>query len=136
MAAELRADTSKLPDKTHPRPNITIKEVKVIKEMNSDKSRISLTVDKGMSMVVMDRQEHNTMTKGLLDHRDTYRPLPNHPTANIKVNLSTFSKTAKPRNKSTRILTKNFTTLVLPTQSSMAYPKSTNQAPPKTHNVQ
>ena len=65
VAAELRADTSKPLDKTYPsKPNITIQKTKAIKELKSDQSRIILTADKEVAMVVMDRQDYNTKAQG------------------------------------------------------------------------
>ena len=83
VAAEFRADTSKLLDKIHPKPNIIIQETRAIKELKSDQSRIILTADKGVAMVVIGRQEYNTKAQGLLD-KETYRHLSKHPNAKLK----------------------------------------------------
>ena len=50
-----------------PRHNISREERKAIEELRKDKSRIILTADKGVSMVVMDRDEYNTKAEELLN---------------------------------------------------------------------
>ena len=81
-------------------------------------------------MVVMDKQDYKTEAQSLLDDKDTYRPLSKDPTAKLKRQLINILKTKKPRDKSTRILTKNFILLVPSHPSSMPCPKATSQAPP------
>ena len=49
-----------------PRYNITREERKVIEELRRYKTRIILTVDKGVSMVVMDRDDYNKKAEELL----------------------------------------------------------------------
>ena len=49
-----------------PRSNITKEELKAIKEMRNDNTRVILTADKGMSMVVMDRDEYVKKAEELL----------------------------------------------------------------------
>ena len=58
-AEELRAETSHLlrysfcPTK----PNITMEEFKAIKELREDQSRVVLTADKWVAMVIMDKKD-------------------------------------------------------------------------------
>ena len=53
-----------------------------------------LTVDKGVSMVVMDRDDYNNKAEELL-HQPTYRPIPNDPTDKLKNRLITLLKKIK-----------------------------------------
>ena len=62
-----------------PRHNISREERKAIGELRKDKSRIILTVDKGVSMVVMDRDDYNNKAEEILN-QPAYRPIPNDPT--------------------------------------------------------
>ena len=99
VASEIRPNTSKLLDKTIPRPNITLQEARAIKELKNDQSRIILTADKGVTMVVMDRQDYITKTKGLLDDKGTYRPLLKDPTPKLKSAYKHSQKVQRPRTK-------------------------------------
>ena len=62
--------------------------------MRRDKTRVILTVDKGVSMVVMDRDDYNTKAEELL-HQQTYRPIPSDPTNKLKNRLITLLKKIK-----------------------------------------
>ena len=53
-----------------------------------------LTADKGVSMVVMDRDDYNTKAEELL-HQPTYRPIPSDPTNKMKNRLITLLKKIK-----------------------------------------
>ena len=103
MAAQLRADTSKLLDRTHiPRPNITIQEPKAIKELRTDQSRIILTADKGTAMVVMGRQDCNCKALELLYIKNTYKPILKDPTPKHKSQLINLLKSCKTKEKITQ----------------------------------
>ena len=41
-----------------PRPNITREEQKALKELREDNTRVVLTADKGICLVVTDREEY------------------------------------------------------------------------------
>ena len=77
-----------------PRHNITSEERKVIEELRRDKTRIILTADKGVSMVVMDRDVYNKKPEELL-HQPAYRPIPNDPTNKYKTKLISLLKSIK-----------------------------------------
>ena len=46
--------------------NITKEEAKAIKEVKKDQERMVLTADKGVSMVVMDREDYNKKSEEVL----------------------------------------------------------------------
>ena len=43
-----------------------------------------LTADKGMAMVVIDRQEYIQKARAHLEDTNTYRPIPSDPTTKLK----------------------------------------------------
>ena len=62
------------------KPNITVDELKAIKELREDQSRVVFTVDKGVAMVIMDKKEYTDKAIGLLSDTNTYRTIPKDPT--------------------------------------------------------
>ena len=59
VAEELRVETSRvLKYDCHLKPNLTMEEAWVLKEPKEDKSMVILKVDKGMAMVVLDKQDY------------------------------------------------------------------------------
>ena len=46
-----------------------------------------LTADKGVAMVVMDRQDYISKARGLLNDKDTYRSLSKDPIHKLESNL-------------------------------------------------
>ena len=69
-------------------------ELQAIKELKRDKTRIVLTADKGVAMVVMDRQEHINKSNNLLA-QPAYRPIPKYPTKKIKAKLISILRKVK-----------------------------------------
>ena len=59
-------DKSSAEEDPPPKFNITRQERKAIEELRRDKTRMILTVDKGVSMVVMDRDDYNQKADALL----------------------------------------------------------------------
>ena len=122
------ANTTKLLNKIYaPRPSITLQEARAIRKLKTDQSTIILTTDKGVAMVVMDRQDYINKAQGLLDDKDTYRPISKDPTAKVKkTSLYTYLKTANFRDRSTNLHTIDFTLLVQSQPNFMGYQKSIN----------
>ena len=54
-----------------------------------------LTADKGVAMVVLDRQEHIQKARSLLEDTITYRPIPTDPTTKLKNKLINILKKIK-----------------------------------------
>ena len=50
-----------------PGPNITREEQKALKELRNNNTRVVLTADKGVCLVVMDREEYIKKTEELLN---------------------------------------------------------------------
>ena len=94
-AEELRGEIKQIFKKTQPpKPNITKEEAKAIQELKRDKERVILTADKGVSMVVMDKEEYIQKSEELL-HQPTYKQLPSDPTTKHKNRLISLLKTIK-----------------------------------------
>ena len=94
-AEELRGEVKKALKNVHPpRPNLSRSEKEALDSLRKDKSRVILTVDKGVSMVVMDRDDYNIKAEELL-HQPTYRPIQNDPTNKMKNRLITLLKKIK-----------------------------------------
>ena len=68
-------------------PNTTKEEFKAIKELRVDQSRIVLTADKGVAMVIMDKQQYMDKATALLQDTNTYRTIPKDPTNKLKNKL-------------------------------------------------
>ena len=66
-----------------PRPNISTKEEKAIQELRKDQSKIVLTMDKGVAMVVLEKEDYIRKSEDLLK-KITYRELSNRPNQQIQ----------------------------------------------------
>ena len=77
-----------------PKPNISKEEAKAIQELKQDKEKIILTAKKGVSMVVMDKEEYIKKSEDLLKQH-TYRDLTIDPTNKYKNKLINLLRTIK-----------------------------------------
>ena len=77
-----------------PRQNITKEEQKAIGELNRDNNKLILTADKGVALVVMDKEDYVQKTRELLD-QPTYRSISNDPTIKYKNKLVNLLKAVK-----------------------------------------
>ena len=77
-----------------PRPNISKEEPKAIQELKREQDKIILTANKGVSMVVMDKEDYIKKLKDLLK-QNTYRELAADPTNKYKNKLINLLKTIK-----------------------------------------
>ena len=85
---ELRADINRVLKSSHPtKPNINKAEAQSLKELKRDKDRIVFTADKGVVMVIMDRQDYINKSNQLLS-QPAYRAIPRDPTNKIKTKLT------------------------------------------------
>ena len=93
----MRVEEKKVLKKTQctPRPsNITREEHKAHKELKEDKSRIILTTDKRVALVIMDKVEYNKKAEELLN-TNTYKKIPEDPTNKQKNRLISILKNIK-----------------------------------------
>ena len=62
-------------------------ELKAIKELREDQSRVVLTADKGVAMVIMDVKHYMEKALCLLGDSSTYRTIPKDPTKKLKIGI-------------------------------------------------
>ena len=84
---DFRSDTSRIFKKKgmHIKPNLTT--FKVLAQLREDTSRVALTVDKGVAMVIMDKPDYINKASEFLDDTNSYRVLNKDPTTKIKNKL-------------------------------------------------
>ena len=66
-----------------PKYSLTREEHKALEVLKKDKNRMVLTADKGVSIVVIDKEEYNRKAEELL-RQPTYKPIPTDPTNKYK----------------------------------------------------
>ena len=94
-AEELRADVNRVLRSSHPpKPNLTKAQNIALRELKRDQDRIVLTADKGVAMVVMDKQDYINKANQLLN-QNTYKVIPKDPTNTIKNKLINILKGIK-----------------------------------------
>ena len=92
---ELRGEIKTILKKIQPpKSNITREERRALAELRKDKSKIILTTDKGVSLVVMDREEYIRKAQALLDQPE-YKSIPAKPTTRYKNKLICILKSIK-----------------------------------------
>ena len=64
-------------------------------ELKKDQSRIIPTVDKGVAIVIMDKEDYQEKSKALLEDQGTYKVLKSDPTSRIKSKLISLLKKIK-----------------------------------------
>ena len=74
--------------------NITREEAKALIELKKDKSRTILTADKGVAMVIMNKDDYINKSKELLD-TSTYKKIPEDPTNKQKNKLISILRNIK-----------------------------------------
>ena len=98
----------------------------VVKE---DQFQVVLTVDRGVAMVVMDKEDYTDKALSLLADDSTYSII-NTPLPNLKTNLPRHLGTLNTKEDSVTAVTGKCIPKVLSPQGFMAFPKHTNLAPP------
>ena len=94
-AEELRGEVKTIIKKTYnPPPNITKEERKAITELKKDPTRMILTAEKGVSLVVMDTEEYKKKAEELLQ-QPTYQEIPTDPTSKYKNRIINMLKSIK-----------------------------------------
>ena len=93
-AEELRADINRVLRSSHPQPNLTKAQNLALRELKRDRDYIVLTADKGVAMVIMDRQDYINKANRLLN-QGTYKSIAKDPTSSIKNKLINILKRVK-----------------------------------------
>ena len=127
-AMELRSGINALLRKAKaPQSNLTRQERIGLAQLRKDEDRVILTVDKGVAMVVMDREEYVSKVQELLA-QPAYRSIHRNPTNKIKAQLITkLRKIKKDNNVDEGTYKAMYPTGCVP-PSFMGYPKSIKQA--------
>ena len=79
MGVEVKKALKKTQNTPRLPSNIPSEEFKALKQLKEDKSRVMLTTDKGMALVIMDKPEYNKKAEELLN-TETYKKIPEDPT--------------------------------------------------------
>ena len=126
---ELRAYVnSSLRRVKEPKANLTKQEKTGLSQLKKDKERVILTADKGVAIVIMDREDYNSKAQQLLTS-PAYKSLARDPTNKIKAQLITKLRRIK-KDSNLRVRIGLCILPVVFCQSFMGYPKSTKQATP------
>ena len=75
--------------------NITKQEIQALAEFKRDQSRVILTADKGVAIVIMDKQDYQEKAKALLEDQGTYKALKTDPTGRLKSRMINLLKKIK-----------------------------------------
>ena len=95
-AEELRADIHRTIRHSHSlRLNLRKEEWKALKQLKTDQDCMVLTADKGVTLMVMDRQEYIKNARALLEDTCTYKPISTDPTTKLKNRLTNILKKMK-----------------------------------------
>ena len=95
-AEELRAEIWWALKHSHPsRKNISKEEAQALAELRRDWSRVILTADKGVALVILDRAEYNNKAQDLLKDERTYKDVSIDPTNMLKNKLISLLKKIK-----------------------------------------
>ena len=95
-AEELRAAMrGALRNSQKPINNITKQEIQVLAELKRDQLRVILTADKGVAIVIMDKQDYQEKAKALLEDQGTYKALKTDPTGRLKSRMINLLKKIK-----------------------------------------
>ena len=87
--AELRGEINGILKKGKiPKPNLNKEERTALNQLRKDKDRVILTADKGIAMVVLDKEDYNNKARDLLN-TPAYKEIPRDPTNRIKAQLIT-----------------------------------------------
>ena len=123
-AEEFRVEVMAAIKKIHkPQPNIT-KEVRMaLAELKKDHSRMVLTADKGVALVIMNTEDYKKKAEDLMNHH-TYRSITSDPTMRLKNKLITLLKSIKAKGGMKERYTKGSTLQVQDPPSSMGFLRS------------
>ena len=92
---ELRGEVKTILKNAHPsKHNITREEQKAMEELRKDTTRIVLTADKGVALVVMNKEDYEKKVEEFLS-QTTYNKINNDPTTRFKNKLIDLLKTIK-----------------------------------------
>ena len=130
-AEELRAEISGTLKHSHtPRSNISREDVQVLVELRRDSSKVILTADKGVALVIMDRSEYNTKAQELLNDNKTYKEISTDPTNKLKTKLISLLEKIKADGGIEEQLYKTMYPTGAVALNSVGYPRSIRETSP------
>ena len=98
-ADEFRSDVNRLLKQLQQQHNnhcnLNPSQCRALTELKKDNTRVVLTVDKGVAMVIMDQEDYTNKAQALLQDTNTYKVLPKDPTPQLKNKLITLLKDIK-----------------------------------------
>ena len=98
-ADELRSDVNRilkqLQQQHNKQCNLNPSQHRALTELKKDNTRVVLTADKGVAMVIMDQQDYTNKAQALLQDTNTCKVLPKDPTSQLKNKLITLLKDIK-----------------------------------------
>ena len=68
---------------------------RALTQLKQDNSRVVLTADKGVAMIIMDQEDYTNKAQALLQDTNTYKILPKEPTSQLKNKLFSLLKDIK-----------------------------------------
>ena len=96
IAEELKTEIRGALKQTHlARRNINREEVQALAELKRDSSKVILTADKGVALVIIDKPDYNTRAQELLNDKKTYKEINTDPTNKLKTKLISLLKKIK-----------------------------------------
>ena len=117
--------------------NLNPAQCRALTQLKQDNTRVVLTVDKGVAMVIMDQQDYNNKAQALLQDTNTYKVLHKDPTPQLKNKLITLLKkhqtNRRPQHPKIQTIIPHQcspTQILWPTQNTQ------NRCPPQTHSIQ
>ena len=103
--------------------NLNPTQHRALTQLKQDNSRMVLTADKGVAMVIMDQEDYTNKAQTLLQDTNTYKGLKKDPTSQLKNKLISLLKDIKQTGGlSTNKYKQLYPTGAVP-QSVMAFPK-------------
>ena len=109
--------------------NLNPAQCRALTQLKQDNTRVVLTVDKGVAMVIMDQQDYNNKAQALLQDTNTYKVLNKDPTPQLKNKLITLLKISNNQEASAPKNANNYTPQAQSHLNSMVYPKFPKQVP-------
>ena len=94
LRGEIKSILKKISNSRPYKSNITKEEQQAIRKLKKDENRMVLTVDKGVSLVVVDKEDYIKKAKHLL-HQSNYKKINSDPTTKHKNKLIGLLKTIK-----------------------------------------
>ena len=98
-ADELRSDVNRLLKQSQTQCrnqcNLNPMQCRALTQLKQDTSRVVLTADKGLAMVIIDKGDYTNKAQALLQDTNTYKVLKKDPTSYLKNKLITLLKDIK-----------------------------------------